>query len=45
MGEADCPNTDHFFDNMLSLPLYEWFTDEQLEYLIDSVRKAVVSLR
>jgi len=45
MGEANCPNTDHFFDNMLSLPLYEWFTDEQLEYLIDSVRKAVVSLR
>jgi perosamine synthetase len=45
MGEADCPNTDDFFDNMLSFPLYEWLTDQQLEYLTDSVREAVFSLR
>ena len=45
MGKADCPNTDEFFDNMLSLPFYEWYSDEQLEYLICSVREAVHSLR
>lgn len=45
MGEADCPNTDHFFDNMLSLPFYEWYSEEQLEYLVASVRSAVYALR
>jgi dTDP-4-amino-4,6-dideoxygalactose transaminase len=44
-GLAECPNTDLFFDNMLSLPFYEWFSNEQIEYLIDSVKKAVVELR
>jgi perosamine synthetase len=44
-GSADCPNTDKFFDNMLSLPFYEWFTDEQLDYLIASTKKTVEILR
>jgi len=44
-GEADCPNTDRFFDNMLSLPFYEWFSYEQLDYLIASTGKAVKQLR
>lgn len=44
-SEANCPNTDHFFDNMLSLPFYEWYSQKQLDYLIDSVRKAIQSLR
>jgi len=45
MGEADCPNTDEFFDNMLSLPFFEWYGGDEIEYLIASVRKAVLSLR
>jgi perosamine synthetase len=44
-GKADCPNTDKFFDNMLSLPFYEWFTKEQLDYLISSTKNAVERLR
>ena len=44
-GEANCPNTDKFFDNMLSLPFYEWFNDEQIDYLIQSTRKAIEQLR
>jgi dTDP-4-amino-4,6-dideoxygalactose transaminase len=44
-GEANCPNTDQFFDNMLSLPFYEWYSEQQIDLLIDCVRKAVVGLR
>ena len=43
--EANCPNTDFFFDNMLSLPFYEWYTYDQLDYLVSSVIKAIKSLR
>lgn len=44
-GSADCPNTDHFFNNMLSLPFYEWFSEEQIDYLIKSTKEAVNKLR
>jgi perosamine synthetase len=44
-GEADCPNTDAFFDNMLSLPFYPWFSDEQFSYLIDSLKASLDILR
>ena len=44
-GSANCPNTDLFFDNMLSLPFYEWFSDKQINYLINSVQKAIIELR
>ena len=44
-GDANCPNTDQFFDNMLSLPFYEWFSEEQLDYLVVTTRKAVEQLR
>ena len=43
--KARCPNTDMFFDNMLSLPFYEWYSKNQLDYLIESTRKAIISLR
>ncbi len=44
-GEADCPETDRFFDNMISFP---WWTDmpqETVEYMIDSIRRALEKLR
>lgn len=44
-GEADCPNTDFFFDNMLSLPFYEWYSDKMIVYLIEAVKSAVKKLR
>lgn len=44
-GEANCPNTDKFFDNMLSLPFYEWYSEQQIEYLINSTREAIIGLR
>jgi dTDP-4-amino-4,6-dideoxygalactose transaminase len=36
LGQANCPNTDKFFDNMVSFPFYEVMSDSDLEYMIDS---------
>lgn len=44
-GASDCPETDRFFDNMVSLPFHLWMSDEDFQYLIDSIRAAVVELR
>jgi dTDP-4-amino-4,6-dideoxygalactose transaminase len=33
-GVANCPNTDRFFDNMISFPFYHSLDDEQFEKVI-----------
>ena len=43
-GEADIPNTDEFFDNMVSLPFHVWMSDDDFEYMTDSVKKSLVKL-
>jgi dTDP-4-amino-4,6-dideoxygalactose transaminase len=35
-GEADCPNTDNFFDNMVSFPFHHWLSDSDLSYILNS---------
>ena len=35
-GEADCPNTDLFFDNMISFPFHHWMSDQDFEYMLQS---------
>jgi len=45
LGEADCPNTDAFFDNMISFPWWSDMPDDVLDYMIESVRAAVAALR
>jgi dTDP-4-amino-4,6-dideoxygalactose transaminase len=40
IGEADCPNTDLFFDNMISFPFHHWMSDEDFEYMIQSTKDA-----
>lgn len=44
-GEANCPETDRFFDNMISLPFQHWMPEEQFTILIEAVRQALTSLR
>jgi perosamine synthetase len=44
-GEANCPNTDHFFDNMVSLPFHHWMPENELEYMIDCTKKTLDHLR
>ena len=44
-GEANCPNTDAFFDNMVSFPFHEWMPEEQFTYMIDATKETLDSLR
>jgi perosamine synthetase len=43
-GAADCPNTDTFFDNMVSFPFHHWLAEGDLNYIVDSVRAVATSL-
>jgi len=43
--EHDCPNTDVFFDNMVSFPFHLWMSESDFDQLIDSTRKALTHLR
>lgn len=36
-GEAEIPETDEFFDNMVSLPFHHWLSEEDFEYMVDSL--------
>jgi len=43
-GEADCPNTDLFFDNMISFPFHHWMSDQDFEYMLQSTREVLEQL-
>lgn len=43
--KADCPNSDAFFDNMISFPWWTEMPEDVLDYVIESVRAAVSGLR
>ena len=40
-GEANCPNTDLFFDNMISFPFHHWMKKEEFDYLLKSTKRAM----
>lgn len=44
-SDANCPNTDDFFDNMISFPFHLWMTDLDFDYMINSIKKALEKLR
>ncbi|SFV57604.1 aminotransferase, DegT/DnrJ/EryC1/StrS family [hydrothermal vent metagenome] len=44
-GKADCPNTDDFFDNMVSFPFHHMMSDEDFEYMLKSTKKILEELR
>lgn len=44
-GDANVPNTDRFFDNMVSLPFHHWMPDEDFQYMIDAVLETAHVLR
>lgn len=35
-GDANCPNADAFFDNMVSFPFHHWLNDEDFKYMLES---------
>lgn len=44
-GRADCPNTDEFFDNMVSFPFHIWMKESEFDYMIGSAKKVLEELR
>ncbi|APJ04570.1 DegT/DnrJ/EryC1/StrS family aminotransferase [Silvanigrella aquatica] len=45
MSEASCPNTDKFFDNMISFPFHEWMSHDDFDEMIKRVQLALIELR
>ena len=39
--KAYCPNTDDFFDNMVSFPFHHMMSDEDFEYLLKSTKEVL----
>lgn len=44
-GKANCPNTDYFFDNMVSFPFHHWMPENEFEYMIECTKKTIDELR
>ncbi len=40
-GDADCPNADFFYDNMVSFPFHSWMTEDEFGYIIESTKKTL----
>ncbi len=40
-GEANCPNTDEFFDHMISFPFHHWMSEVDFDYMIKSVKETL----
>ena len=45
LGKSKCPNTEKFYDNMISFPFHAWMSDKEFNYLISSVKKVLIDLR
>lgn len=45
LANASVPETDLFFDNMLSFPFSLTISDKDIDYLIQSIKKALIELR
>jgi perosamine synthetase len=45
LGQAACPETDRFYDNMISIPAHHWMNEADFDYLVDSMKKALRELR
>lgn len=44
-GAASVPNTDYFFDNMVSVPFHHWLSDEEFKYIAESIGRTAEHLR
>lgn len=43
-GSANIPETNNFFDNMVSLPFHHWLSEDDFDYIISSLQQAIDSL-
>ena len=44
-GHAKCPNTDEYFDNMVSFPFHHWLSNENYDYLLKSTIEVLEDLK
>ncbi len=44
-GDARIPNTNLFFDNMVSLPFHCWMSEDDFDYMIEATKNTVLALR
>ena len=44
-NKGQCPNTEKFYNNMISFPFHIWMSEIKFNYLIASVRKSLLKLR
>ena len=44
MGNASVPNTDEFYDNMISIPFSLTFSEEENNYLVNSIKESIKEL-
>lgn len=40
-GAANIPNTDHYFDNMISLPFHHWLSEFEFKYMVNSLIECI----
>lgn len=40
-----CKNTEKFYNNMISFPFHVWMSEDQFNYLINSIKKSLIELR
>ena len=45
LGKSRCPNTDNFYDNMISFPFHVWMKEKEFNYMIKSIRSSIIELR
>jgi len=44
-GAANCPNTDNYYDNMVSFPFHLWMNEEEFGYMVSCTKKALKKLQ
>ncbi|MBN4080849.1 DegT/DnrJ/EryC1/StrS family aminotransferase [Caldithrix abyssi] len=45
LENADCPNTDEFFDNMVSFPFHHWLSGSDYNYMLKSTKEVLIELK
>jgi dTDP-4-amino-4,6-dideoxygalactose transaminase len=44
-GYANVPNTDMFYDNMVSFPFQHWMSEDEIAYMLKSIQEVLLDLR
>lgn len=44
-ANADCPNSDEFFDNMISFPFQHWMSDDEFDYMLQSTKEVMKEIK